>query len=218
MLKRFRGVAIAAAVALCASAGIAYAAGLWSTLPIVGGSSYCASYVTGTGNLSGATGQGQGTIGQICGQTVPAGPATFTGTEMVPMDLLAPGTQSQGPTTTALANISQLGQGALDDVTASGAALTIPNGTMFYVLDTGTSATTTVTMPASAIEGQMVEIICTGAGGATSLTVSANTGQALKAAPAAGACAAGTVYKFRFVAVAPFASAPIAANTWLRVQ
>lgn len=213
MLKRFRGAAIAAVVALLATSGLAYAAGLWSTLPIVGGASYCASYVTGTGNLGGITGQGQGTIGQICGQTVPAGPATFTGTETVPMDLLAPGTQSAGPTTSALANITQLGQGPLVDSTSSSATLTIPNNTPWFVLDTGTAATVAVTFPSSPVEGQIQHLMC-GAAVGTALSVAANTGQTVKGA-APTTCTAGQGFAWRFVAQA---QGVLVANSWVRFQ
>jgi hypothetical protein len=69
---------------------------MFSTLPIIGGSSFCASTVTGTGGLSGITGTGQGTLGSICGQTVPAGPPALTGSEIIPADY--PG--GAGPTQT----------------------------------------------------------------------------------------------------------------------
>jgi hypothetical protein len=67
------------------------ATGMWSTLPVIGGTSYCASNVTGVvlpstqgpyGQVPGSTqGSGQG----ICAQTVPAGPA-YTGEETIPVD------------------------------------------------------------------------------------------------------------------------------------
>jgi hypothetical protein len=64
----------------------ALAAGLWSTLPIVGNASFCASTVTGAGGLGGATGQGQASTGSICGQTVPSGPPLLLGGELIPAD------------------------------------------------------------------------------------------------------------------------------------
>jgi hypothetical protein len=81
------------AAGLVAALGIplAWAAGNWSTLPIVGGSSFCASTVTGTGGLGGITGQGQGSTGSICAQTIPAGPPFLTGNELVPADTLIGG-------------------------------------------------------------------------------------------------------------------------------
>lgn len=73
--------------------GLAWGAGMWSTLPIVGSPAFCVSTVTGAGApFSGATGQGQGTTGAICAQTVPAGPAGVTGVELVPADVNANGT------------------------------------------------------------------------------------------------------------------------------
>lgn len=91
-MKRFRVIA-AAGVAVAAFATVVHAAGIWSTLPVEGQNSFCGSYVTGTGSLGGITGQGQGTIGQICGQTIPAGPAQ-TGYELIPADTQ----QTGGPT------------------------------------------------------------------------------------------------------------------------
>lgn len=86
MLNRYR-----AAVGLCALialgvGGYAYGAGIFSTLPEVGSPSYCGSTVSGTGNLGGLTGQGQGSTGSICGQTIPAGPPQVTGSEDVEVD------------------------------------------------------------------------------------------------------------------------------------
>jgi hypothetical protein len=202
---------------LAASTAAVFAAGNWSTLPLVGGASYCASTVTGTGNLSGVTGQGQGTIGSICGQTVPAGPATFAGTEVVPMDLATPGatpTALGAQPATALVNINQLGQGAVFDSTSASAGVTVPNGVQFFVLDTGTAATVAVTLPAVAVEGQIVHINCA-VGGATAFSVVPNSGQALKGT-SPGACTAGSESSaWRFSGTA---NGLIAANTWLRIQ
>jgi hypothetical protein len=85
MLKRYRSAAIGLGALVLTGSSLALAAGIWSTLPIIGGGSFCASTVTGTGALGGITGQGQGTIGSICGQTIPAGPSA-TGLESIPAD------------------------------------------------------------------------------------------------------------------------------------
>lgn len=77
---------IAAGVAVLAAGSIAWGAGMWSTLPILGNASFCASTVTGAGGLGGVTGQGQATTGSICAQTVPAGPPFITGNELIPAD------------------------------------------------------------------------------------------------------------------------------------
>lgn len=197
------GAASAAAVALAVGA---HAGGMYQTLPMVGGSSYCASTVTGTGSLGGATGQGQGTVGSICGQTVPAGPAAFTGNENTAFDIFAPGTQvTAGGASSALVDIQQLGQGALLDV-ASPATATIPAGVVFYSLDGAQASAFTITMPANAIDGQFQEVICQAAT-VGALTVAANTNQTLKGNPGA-ACVAGTAYRWRYNA---------ANATWYRV-
>lgn len=87
-MKRFRSIA-AAGIAVIAASTLAMAAGSWFGLPVIGGSSYCSSTVTGTGGLGGITGQGQGSTGSICGQTVPAGPTSLTGLELIPVDTQA---------------------------------------------------------------------------------------------------------------------------------
>jgi hypothetical protein len=218
--------ALAAVLLASVAVPFAWGAGLWSTLPVIGGSAYCASSI-GTGPVQGGiTGQGAGVAGAgvttgttICGQTVPAGPTAFAGTEFVPMDIYTPGTatQSGGPTT-ALVNINQLGQGPILDSTQTTAAVTIPAGTQFMYLDTGTPTTLTVTMPAGAIEGQEVHLFCFAAV-SVSLTISGNTGQTVKGAPTT--CAANSGFLFRFSAVAPpfnGASGVIVANQWVRIQ
>ena len=129
----------------------AHAAGLWSTLPIIGGSSYCASTVTGTGGLGGITGQGQGTTGSICGQTVPAGPPFLTGAELIPMDTGLGGSGSVPATATypaiALSNRvnwligSDFGQNLWQRGTTPVNALVISGATMtadgWYAYDAG---------------------------------------------------------------------------------
>jgi hypothetical protein len=216
-----RRTAFAAAILAAIAAPVAYGAGMFSTLPGIGGASYCASTVTGVtlpaaqGPFGVSPGSTQGTGVGICGQTVPAGPAVFAGTEVVPFDVQAPGTSATaGGAQTALVNVNQLGQGPVVDNNVAGATQTIPNGTQWFVLDTNTPATVTVTLPAVAVEGQEVHVVC-GIAIATTLTISPNTSQTIKAGPAAGACAAGAVFGFRFVAAA---NGALVANTWLRIQ
>lgn len=81
-----RRMALALGLVAVLGVPLSFAAGMWSTLPVVGGSSFCASTVTGTGGLGGITGQGQGSTGSICGVTVPAGPPAITGVEIFPAD------------------------------------------------------------------------------------------------------------------------------------
>lgn len=74
--KLLVGLAVAGSIGF---ATIAYAAGLWPDLPVVGSASYCA------GNSSSATGT---IIGLVtgCPNTVPAGPTIVTGNEQIPAD------------------------------------------------------------------------------------------------------------------------------------
>jgi len=93
MLKRYRSAAVGLG-ALLITGSIAWAAGLYSTLPIVGSAAFCGSTgsgaggfnAAGTGGGSGATGQGQASSGSICAQTIPAGPPFLTGQELVAAD------------------------------------------------------------------------------------------------------------------------------------
>jgi hypothetical protein len=201
---------LSGAAALVIAPLAAYAGGSFQTLPVIGGASYCASTVSGAGNLGGIGGQGQAQSGSICGQTVPAGPTAFTGNEVVPADLNAPGTTTAGPVNTALVDIQQLGQGATQVVTTTTAAVTMAPGTSFLFVDDAEAAAFTVTLPASPTEGQFAEVACsvttTGA-----MTVAANTVPAstvLLPAFTAAVCTAGTSFKYRYSA---------ALNTWFKV-
>lgn len=74
MRKARKGlIAVGLTAGLCTAA---YADGMFSTLPIIGSASFCASTVTGAGGL----------LGSICAQTVPAGPPALTGLELIPAD------------------------------------------------------------------------------------------------------------------------------------
>lgn len=69
--------------ALVAVVGIAFGAGQFPGYPIVGGASYCGGFSTGP-------------TGQVCTVTVPAGPPSITGSELIPADTgLANGQQPQ---------------------------------------------------------------------------------------------------------------------------
>jgi hypothetical protein len=162
MLTRYRGAAVGA-VALILSSTILWAAGNWSTLPIIEGNSYCASTVSGTGNLSGATGQGQGTLGSICAQTVPAGPTAVTGNEVIPADLYRPdvsppaaglGGQPQTALVT-MANLNALPLTVSTVPTSTLTTLTAVNQTGGYIAhSTATVSAVTVNLPPSPVDGQ----------------------------------------------------------------
>lgn len=93
----------------------AAADGMWPTWSIVGGSAFCGSFVSGVvlPNSQGAygvvPGSTQGTGSGICGQTVPAGPPSITGEELIPLDINTGGTASGGPVQSAVVPSSLLG-------------------------------------------------------------------------------------------------------------
>lgn len=86
---------------------VLFGAGNWSNWVVVGGPSYCSSYVTGT-NLQGDPSTTPGTVSSICGQTVPAGPPALTGNELIPVDLN--GGNVGSPVQSAVIPASMLGQ------------------------------------------------------------------------------------------------------------
>jgi hypothetical protein len=219
-------IALAAALLSGVAVPFAWGAGLFSTLPTIGGPAFCGSTnvsgntqttVTGQGGGQAPAGTVTGTV--ICGQTVPAGPVTFAGTEYAPFDLSAQGAAGGTPTQTAAVTALQLGQGPIIDNNVAGAAQTIPPNTGYFVLDTNTPATVAITLPANAIEGQIVHLVC-GIAIGTALSVVANTGQTIKGQPT-GTCAAGAGFAWRFSAVVPLnlsgASGAIVANSWVRI-
>lgn len=230
--------AVLAVVFAACIATAAYAAGLFATLPIIGGGAYCAATnvvgpaqqtITTTGAfpatppppgmLQGFPGNPPGAVPVVCQSNVPPGPQTIRGTENFPADIYPPGEQVMaGGAQTALLSITQLGSGALYALdmppTPPLTAFQVPPTAGIVVLDTGAGATATVNLPTPAIDGEIVSILCNG-GGATSLTIAAIAPQTIVTAPAAGACAIGTIYKFRYVAQATGA---ITAGTWLRIQ
>ncbi|MDR3464166.1 MAG: hypothetical protein P4L76_17825 [Beijerinckiaceae bacterium] len=87
------------ALGLTLAGAVAWGAGIFSTLPIVGDTSFCASYIGSPTGQTGATGTGGG-AGAVCGQTVPAGPTALTGEELIPADI--PNTIGAQPLTVAV--------------------------------------------------------------------------------------------------------------------
>lgn len=85
------------AVALTAGSTIAFAAGMFPGLPIVGGAAYCQGY---SNYSTSVTIPGTLPTPNNCNTTVPAGPSTLTGLETIPMDTLAP--NGVAPQTVAL--------------------------------------------------------------------------------------------------------------------
>lgn len=210
MFTRYRSAAVAA-VALLAISTAVFAAGSYSTLPIVGGASFCASTVSGTGSLGGATGQGQGTSGSICAQTIPAGPPILTGTELVPADTGLAGGASPQTVVIPMASLNALPilvSTIPTNVTATLSATNLQGGVIFHSTATVTAAT--VSLPPSPIDGQQYAI--TADRTITTLIVTATTaGQAITNAPTTIVSSVTAPFGYRFLY-------NLALNTWLRLQ
>lgn len=189
-----------AAACVAAIATAAIAAGNYSTYPIVGGPSFCASGNPSGPGVGGVTGQAG--IPNTCVQTVPAGPPAFTGNEIIPLD-----TGTSYPPASAVMSISQLGNGAYFDLGPTVTTSTIPNNTSFYFIDGAQSGPYTITLPANPIEGQLVKIVCEKATSGA-LNIAANTGATLAASGNPNtACVVFNAYSFRYMAVS---------NIWYR--
>ena len=155
-----RRTLFAAACSVAIGSAVAYAAGNYSTYPIVGAASFCASTNSSGPGVGGTTGQ-TGTQG-VCAQTVPAGPPDLTGSELVPAD-----TGLQLPATVTVP-VPSLASGAPNYVSAltlqgaseaSTATYTIPNNVTNTILDpTGTLTAATITLPSAPFDGQLVRI------------------------------------------------------------
>ena len=93
MRRIVAGLAAVSLLAMPLATSPTYAAGSVENLPVIGGSSYCASTVsgvtlpTGQGPYGVSPGSTQGTGQGICGQTVPAGPAALSGEELIKVDV-----------------------------------------------------------------------------------------------------------------------------------
>lgn len=179
MLKRYRSAA-AGLCALLVTGGLAWAAGNYSTYPIVGGASFCASTVSGAGApFGGATGQGQGSTGTICAQTVPAGPPALTGNELIPADTVQAGGAS--PQTVTIP-IVLLGAGATNYQTPlTGTTVTsLPTDSTMLIDPAGTLPALTVVMPgpaASLRDGQFWRL--TSSQTITALTLTPGSGETI---------------------------------------
>lgn len=200
----------ALAAGLLAFPTLANAAGNYQNYPQVGEPSFCASTVTGAGApFGGATGQGQGTTGSICAQTVPAGPPQLTGTEIMPADTA---TGNSSPPQSVTIPLTLLPTGSLDYIPliGTGQTFTLPNNINTVVFDaSATVATLTLTMPSSPLLGQSVRVASTHT--ITALSVLAPSGATVTQAPTALTVSTTAGYGYDFV----WAAAP---SGWIRLQ
>lgn len=210
MLTRYRSAA-AGLCGLLVTGGLAWAAGSYSLLPIVGGAAFCASTVSGAGApFGGATGQGQGSAGSVCAQTVPAGPPALTGNELIPADTVtAPGASPQ----TVTIPIRLLGAGPVQyNAPLTGASITVNPLSSTLVLDpAGTIAALTLVFPPATalIDGQSLEVSSSNT--VTALTITPGSGTTIAQNPTAITVSTTTSYGYKFQYVA-------AVTKWIRLQ
>lgn len=160
-------VALASSAALLAAASVAFAAGMFPGLPIVGGAAYCTSFV-----MNPVTGAATTTCN---GPTTPAGPTAITGLELIPADTqIAGGQQPQ----TVLLKMAGLGIGTYDyQAPLTGATITETAVMRQLIIEpAGTIATLTVVLPAATtlVDGQRWGMCSTQI--VTALTITPGTG------------------------------------------
>ncbi len=211
-MKRLRLAAVVGAVFALIAGPVAYAAGIWFGLPLIGGASYCVGYsqYTTVPTVPGTQG-----ASSSCNATAPAGPAAFTGYEGLPADLWAPpyasSNQVNTTPTSAYVSIVQLGQGPTKDYAGPATSQTIPANTPWVTISAGQPSAWTMTMPSNPIEGQIQHIVCTATTAGT-LTVAASaapSGNTLQGNPNT-TCSASTDWAWRYVAASG------TGGTWVR--
>ena len=176
MLKRFRSAAIAVS-ALVLTTGVLYAAGNYSTYPIVGGASFCVSTV-GVNGQAGNTGQGGGAAGSngaYCAQTVPAGPPALTGSEVIPMDTgLANGAPPQTVVIPSTLLANGYGSTTVFSTTGTTALVQASDGVSnFIYTGAGTATFTSFKLPPNPISNQTFCLTDAGSGVLTLSAVAA---------------------------------------------
>jgi hypothetical protein len=182
-LSRF----IAGAVALLGVPTVAYAAGMFGNLPIVGGAAYCALYAGD---------------GVTCSGNVPAGPTALTGNEKIPADTQLGSGQSPQ---TVLIDVSTLGAGPTQySAPLTGASITVLPGTRQVIVEpAGTIAALTLVMPAASTltEGQRLGFCSTQV--ITTLTITDGSGA--------------TVQNKQTAALVPLATGAAVCSEWIYV-
>lgn len=182
-------VAVGLVAAIAAFVPIAYAAGLFPGLPIVGEAAYCPGY------SSYATGTTQPTTSPStpnnCNATAPAGPGALSGNEVVIADI--PTNTNAGPSSVYIPSPS--GASGVYDYVANASlqpsslngtgTFTVPNLINNVILDpTGSLTALTVTLPVGPLDGQIVRIVTSQAVTPTLVITPSSAATKVKNAPA----------------------------------
>lgn len=174
------------------------AAGLWPTLPLVGGAAVCSSTSTGVS-------------GQVCTTTTPAGPSSITGAETIPADTNLSGGRSPQSVRLPMAALNALPftYTSLTPATATNSMTASSSDGGIIVIGTAALSPTTVTLPPSPIDGQQFSLSSTQ--NIATLTVNAPGGATVSNAPTALTIStiAPYGYSFRY---------RMTGTTWYRLQ
>lgn len=196
---RFKRTLLALSV-LAVVATVAHAAGLWPNEPIVGSAAFCSS--TNTAGVPGTS--------SVCTTTTPAGPSIVTGLETVPADTNAAGGVQPQTVRLTLASFNAL-PFTFATLTATTATNSFTTGNFGGVIIVGSAALspTTVTLPASPIDGQQFKLSSTQT--IAALTVGAGSATVSNAPTALTVNTTGSPYGYEFRYRA-------SNTTWYRLQ
>jgi len=189
----------AGATLLIGATVTAYAAGMFTNLPIVGGAAYCALFAGD---------------GVTCAANVPAGPTALTGNERIPADTQLSGGASPQ---TVLVPSSLFATGAMQVVTTN-ASVVVANGISSLVSNQGAATIALITLPNAPMDNQVLRIANAGSGilTLTSIAVAAGSGQTIVqgAAPTALAIQTGTTSVLSTIAY----QYKLSSKIWYRVE
>ena len=204
------------AVGVLAASTAVYAAGNYSTYPIVGGASFCVSTVgvNGQQSITGTGGGAAGTAGAYCAQTVPAGPSILTGSELIPADTGLAGGAPPQSVTVPMASLNALPITVSTVVSATVTPLTATNLTGGIILhSTGTMTSVSIVLPSAPIDGQQFAISADQT--VTTLSIltatTATAGQTVTKTPTGMTSSQTLPYGYRLMYNA-------AGNNWYRLQ
>lgn len=175
------------------------AAGLWPTLPLLGGAAVCSSTSTGVS-------------GQVCTTTTPAGPSSVTGSETIPADTnLSQGRSPQSVRMPMAAfNALPFTYATITQGATTNAITTLStDGGVIIIGSAALTGTTTVLLPPSPIDGQQFALSSTQS--LTTLTISAPGGASVSNNPTAMTASTTASYGYRFKYRAT-------GTTWYRTQ
>lgn len=197
-LSKLKTLGLAAAVA-GSLVTASFASGIFQGWPIVGGASFCEST-----NSQSTSNTVPGTLpsNSNCTTTVPAGPTTLTGLEVIPMDT---GVVNGGGAATVLVPALSLGNGfggtTVATTTGTTAAVVVADGISNYIYaGAGTATYTSFKLPPNPIQNQKFCLTDAGTGVLTTTSIVVGTsgqtitGTAVTSIPVATAVGtAGTV-------------------------